>query len=590
MTDNREKKLKKNENDGLVWIENGQVFIKNETKDGMPSVINPCEGIELIVNGKVRKHLTAVHEDDVVELKPLTAELTLQLDVEISADKLKCYLNFSPARLVAYSVVDCNPVNRLDIKTTQVVLEKKETDLQQILGYLSGVNVTYGVHMDILKEICEKNEPGRFLIAEGLSPEDAADDRIEYFFNVNGTEFIWPDENSMERIDYKNIRQYEAVSAGQTIAQLHKGTPGVNGMTVTGEIIPPRPGKKLIIAPSFSIRVDEQTGEIKAAKTGRPCCEEKGNSILFQIFDCICVDEVSIKTGNVRFKGDIEVKSNVFEFMEVVARQNVLVKGNVIFASIYAGNDITIKGTAISSKINASLNDVTAKDPSPLIEELMTEIDKLINNINQFPAQNMNPESFKYVLQNLLNTKNKDLPATIYEALHAFKTGNYDIQDEIVLSLLKSTGSLMGNYSGIPDVEYLNRIKSEMEDILSNSRSTPVRGEVILNTITNCDVSALGNITVQGRGCINSSLYSKGKVFVNGFVRGGQIRAEKGMEINTAGSKTGSKLLLAVPSDGYIQIQTAYADTTIKVGPLSYTFLSDKKRIYARIENNKLVY
>lgn len=582
--------MKYRENDGLVWIQNGQVFVKNEKNDGMPPVINPCEGIELYVNGQVINHLTSVSEDDVIELKPVKTEVKLQMDVDVTEDKLKCYFNFTPAMLVIHSVIDSQPANKLDIKTTQVILEKRSTDPQQILDFLSDANINYGIRMDVLKEICERNEPGCFLIAEGLPPEDATDDRIEYFFNINGSEYILPDNNSMERIDYKNIRKYETVSTGQTIAQLHKGKPGVNGITVTGDTLPPHPGKELIIIPTFSIRYDEQTGVISSTKTGRPFCEEKGNSIQFQVYDCIFVDEVSMRTGNVRFKGDIEVKTNVYESMEVAARQNVLVKGNVIFSSIYAGNSIVIKGTAISSKINAALNDITAMDPTPLIEKLTAEIDKLINNLNQIPVQGMSSEDFNYILLKLLNSKNKALPSQIYETLYAFKTGNYDIQDEMILSLIKKTGSLMGNYSNIPGVEYLSQLNSELKIILSGSKSTPVRGEIVFNTITNCEVSALGNITVLGKGCISSSLYSGGKVIVKGYVRGGQIKAEKGIEVNIAGSERGSKILLMVPGNGYINIQTAYADTTIKVGPFSHTFLSERKRIRARIENNKLVY
>lgn len=579
-----------NETDGQVWIKNKKVFVKNGSRGGIPPVINPCKEIELFINGDLCKHLTAVREDDVIELKPVITELEQQLDVEITEDKLKCYLKFSPAMLVGYTVIDSPPENKLDIKAAQFVLEKRKTDPQQILDFLSGANINYGIYMDTLKEICEKNEPGRFLIAEGLPPKDAEDDRIEYFFNVSGTSFIKPDEDSMENIDYKNIQKYETVSTGQTTAKLHKGDPGENGISVTGDVISPRPRKELTIAPSFSIRYDKKTGIVKANKTGRPFWEEKGNTIIFQIYDCIFVDEVSMKTGKVRFKGDIEIRTNVYESMEVAARQNILVKGNVIFASIYAGNNITIKGSAISSKIDAALNNVTAKDPSPLIEKLTGEIDKLISNINQFPVKNMTSEQFNYVLKKLLNSKNKDLPSTIYEILFAFKKDNYDIQDELVLSLIKKTGSLMGNYSNIPDIEYLHQINAEMKNLLSGQKSTPIKGEVILNNITNCEVSALGNITVLGKGCINSILYSKSKVFANGLVRGGQIKAEKGIEINIAGTERGSKILLEVPSNGYIKIQTAYADTTIKVGPISYTFLTEKKRINARIEDGKLIF
>jgi len=47
---------------------------------------------------------------------------------------------------------------------------------------------------------------------------------------------------------------------------------------------------------------------------------------------------------------------------------------------------------------------------------------------------------------------------------------------------------------------------------------------------------------------------------------------------------------LSVPEDSYIQIRSVFPDTVIKVGGFSYTFLSEKKMVRARIEDGKLVY
>lgn len=588
MTVDKKKRLS-NGTDGLVWIKDDKVYVRNGSKDGLPPVINPCEEIDLYVNGIICRHLTAVSENDVIELIPLVTEQDMQLEIRITEDKLKCYLKFEPAAQIGYTIIDCPPVNRLDIEPIPYIIKKYETNPQDIIDFLNSSNIRYGIRTDVIKEMCEKNEAGRFLVAEGLPPKDPEDDRIEYFFDISGKKVYKPDENSLDRIDYKNIQQYETVSAGQTLAKVHRGDPGEDGISVTGEIIPPRPKKELKIIPSFSIRYDEKTGIIKANKTGRPICEEKDNTVSFHIFDCIVLDEVSMRTGNVRFKGDIEIKTNVYESMEVAARQNVLVKGNVIFASIYAGNNITIKGSAISSKINAALNNVAMKDPSPLLERLIGEIDKLIDNLNQLSFPGMSSDQLNLVMMELLNTKNKDLPTTIYEILHAFKKDNYDIQDEQFLTLIRETGSLMGNYTNIPNIGYLHQVKEDMRNLLSGQKIMPIKGDITLNNITNCEVTALGNITVLGRGCINSVLYSKGKVFAKGLVRGGQIRAEKGIEINTAGTERGSRLLLEVPDNGYIKIQTVYTDTTVKVGHLSYTFLTKKNRVYARIENDKLI-
>ena len=391
----------------------------------------------------------------------------------------------------------------------------------------------------------------------------------------------------MGNIDYKNIFEYNTVTAGQVIARLHKGVPGKNGISVTGEPILPEKPKELVISPSLSVNYNEETGTVTAIKTGRPLVMEKGGIVSFQIYDSIIVDEVSIKTGNIRFKGDIEVKTNVYESMEVAAGQNVLVKGNVDFASIYAGNSITIKGTVVSSILNAAMNDAVIKDPAPLLEKLVDGIGRLINNVKNLPHKGA--KEFNELIRLQLNTDNRDLPNAVYDVLQSLRAGNYDIDDSFILSLMKRTRSLMGNYSEIPDIQYLYQLINDLKTLFSTKKHIPIKGDITLSTILNCNITALGNIKVLGRGIVSSSLYCKGEVYVAGYVRGGQIKAEKGIEVNISGSKRGSKILLAVPEDSFIRIRTAYMDTTIKIGSISHTFFSEEKMIYARLENGKLL-
>lgn len=391
----------------------------------------------------------------------------------------------------------------------------------------------------------------------------------------------------MGNIDYKNIFEYVTVNAGQVIARVHKGSPGKNGIAVTGETIPPEKPGKLVISPSLAINYNEETGIVMVNKTGRPSVIKKGSTILFQIYDSVVVDEVCIKTGNIRFKGDIEVKRNVCESMEVVAGQNVLVNGNVIFASIYAGNNISVKGTVISSTLNAAMNDAVIKDPATLLEKLVNGICSLITNIKKISYGDA--VQFNELIRLLLNSDNKDLPNTVYEVLQLLRTGNYDIDDNFILSLMKRTRSLMGNYSEIPDIRYLYQLINDLKTLFLTKKHTPVRGDITLSSISNCNVTALGNIKILGKGSVNSSLYCKGEAYIAGYVRGGRIIAEKGIDINTAGSKRGSKILLQVPADGFINIRKVYMDTTIRVGNLSYIFLSEARMINARLEGGKLL-
>jgi uncharacterized protein (DUF342 family) len=578
-------KLKTENSDGLVWINNGIVYVKNEDKYGMPPVINPCKEAVLYINGAECNHLCTLNEKDTVEIKPLTTKTDLQIDVELSEDKLKCYLLYTPACQIRHEIADMEPVNRLDIQTRQAEVKVEKTDKNRIIEFLKSKNIIYGIKDDVLEQICENSKPGKFLIAEGIPKQDGIDEYIEFFFKTDDEYTL--EEDEMGNIDYKNIFEYITVTTGQVIARVHKGVSGKNGISVTGETILPEKPKELVISPSLSINYNEKTGVITANKTGRPFVREKGNTISFQIYDSVIVDEVSIKSGNIRFKGDIEVKKNVCESMEIVAGQNVLVRGSVDFASIFAGNNISVKGTVVSSILNAAMNDAVIKDPAPLLEKLADGISRLIANVKTLPYNDT--KQFNELIRLLLNSHNKDLPNIVYEVLQSLKTGNYDIDDSFILSLIKRTRSLMGNYSEITDIQYLYQLIDDLKALFSTKKQTPVKGDITLSSISNCSIKALGNIKILGKGSVNSTLYCKGEVYVAGYVRGGQINAEKGIEVNIAGSKRGSKILLAVPEDSFIRIRAVFMDTTIRVGNISHTFFSEDRMIYARWENGKLL-
>lgn len=593
MLNNKSNKFN-NDLDGIVWITNQRVFVKNEKKDGMPPLINPCDEVKLLVNGLQFNHITSVSENDVIELKTSESEIDAEMHIEVKEDGLKAFLSYAPARIVKNFIEDSPPVNKLDVKVKQQTIETKSINAEQIKDFLKRSDIVYGIDDNIIEEICSKNTASTYLVAKGIAAVEPTDDTIEYYFNKDDTTTQFkPKVNESGNIDFKNISSYQTVRSGQIIAKIKKGIPGKPGKTVTGKPIPCGNSRKITILPSFSTKYDEKTGEIMATRSGRPAVQEKGDSVTFQIYDTITIDEVNMKTGNVHFKGDIEIKTNVCESMEVVAKRDILIKGNVDFASIYAGNNITIKGTAITSKINAAMSDIVAKDPAPLLQKLIKGIKELIANINEVYTSRVESDhydSFSDLVRYLLNGRNRHLPMLIYEVMSSLRKGNYDIENEFILSLLKKTRSLMGNVSQLTDLNSLKRIVVEISDLASEKNPVAIKGNVTLNSAVNCDITALGNINVQGKGCINTKMTCGGKAIITGYIRGGQIYAEKGIEVNTSGTERGSRILLAVPEDSYIQIRSVYADTIVKVGGISHTFLSEKKAVRARIEDGKLVF
>ncbi|NMB33177.1 MAG: hypothetical protein GX992_02895 [Clostridium sp.] len=69
--------------DGYVWIVDGQVFVKNQIGSGMPPLINPHGEVRLIINGMEVNHIVMASENDNIELEALDEERGLEVLVEV---------------------------------------------------------------------------------------------------------------------------------------------------------------------------------------------------------------------------------------------------------------------------------------------------------------------------------------------------------------------------------------------------------------------------------------------------------------------------------------------------------------------------
>ena len=102
-------------------------------------------------------------------------------------------------------------------------------------------------------------------------------------------------------------------------------------MSVLGTPIKPKEARRIIIESNKNIQFDEDTDLIIAKKHGTPTKKENGYVITFDICEKLKLNEVSLKTGNINFKGDVDVMGSVHEDMKVIATNNIVILGDVSF-------------------------------------------------------------------------------------------------------------------------------------------------------------------------------------------------------------------------------------------------------------------
>jgi uncharacterized protein (DUF342 family) len=587
-------KINPDELDGLVWILDGTVHVKKELPGGMPPLINPANGVKLIVNGEECNHLVSLKETDNIKLETKVFERPQELSVEVTDNNTKAFLNYSPPRKVKRVIVDAYPVNKLDVKFEEAVIEATKITKETLLAFIREEGINTGIDDKKLDEICATNVQGKYLVASGKEAVEPVDEEVEFFFDADTEIEINLEQDDSGDIDYRNATNYLAVKPGQMIAKIKPGKEGENGVSVFGDEVVVRKPKIITVLQNTSIFYEEEENIIRATKSGRPTHTMKDGNLIITIYDKLDLNEVNMKTGNVKFKGDVEISGSVNETMEVVAKENVSVKENVSFATVFAGNNVTVKQGGISSKINAGIVITAFRDPSPEISRVKDEIGSLIDNLSMFSNADMQKhgvETFPEVMRYMMNNDNKNLPTIIYEVIRNLKRGNYDIDEELFVEFINKITVFLGSCDEIKDINYITKLKTEMDSLFTVKKETKVTGHVNINYLLNSEVSALGNIIISGRGSFNSKLFSRGRIVINGHVRGGELRAEKSIEANKVGTQNGGvNTFLSVSEKGWIRVKFAYPDTVIKVGNLSKRFLSEQKMINARIENRKLVF
>ncbi|MFC5466844.1 FapA family protein [Lederbergia graminis] len=112
---------------------------------------------------------------------------------------------------------------------------------------------------------------------------------------------------------------------------------------------------------------------------------------------------------------------------------------------------------------------------------------------------------------------------------------------------------------------------------------------ITISDAQNSSLYCSGNILVLGQGCINTKIHAGGSLKVNGIIRGGEVYGRAGVEINQAGSESGTPTFISVPSDQKITINKVMEGTTIRIGNVKFKFLETTYRVNAHLDKNEQI-
>ena len=227
---------------GKIKVVLGKIIVINPVGEGKYPTITPSSKGMLTINGKEIYETTKVNESDEIEFLS-NDKLSKNIKVDISKDKMEAYISFEYKNAVKINIKDSNHVENLVIDVYEEEMDCRGLlSKEEIEQLLKEANVIYGVKEEAIEEITKAQNGGRVLVAEGLKPIDAIDEKIEFVFNKEDVSI-----GEYEKIDYKNINKINGVEATAIIGKVIKGEDSKFGINVFGQEVKPKKNKRKII-------------------------------------------------------------------------------------------------------------------------------------------------------------------------------------------------------------------------------------------------------------------------------------------------------------------------------------------------------
>ncbi|MBU3142363.1 flagellar assembly protein A [Clostridium sp. CF012] len=578
--------FKKEEINGTIEIQKGKITIKNPKQIGKPASISANDNITVTVNGEKISHSTPVYEDSKIVVDFKEDEAKRQMNLRTSADKMEVYISITYKPTTIYKLKDAALRNSLtvELEVKEEIMPPKFSE-SEINNELTNHNITYGIlKMSIIK--CAKaNEVSELLIAAGKKPIHEIDDRLEIKFNEVEAEIDEKYENT-EVIDYKAIGAVKGVEKGQVLAILIPGKNGEDGIDITGKILKVKNSKKISLSAGEGCQVTDKV-TVVATIEGRPSV--KGSS--FFVYQTHEINgDVELKTGNIKFVGDIVISGSVLEGMKVESGNCILIRNNVAEAEITANRDVVIKGNVIHSNVAAGKEDVLILEYLSDLNSMKNDLTKIIYSMRQLKETNLLARNTNdgELIKILLETKFKKLPQTAIRVAQRILQQENPEDGLVILIKNKILNLSPLNIKSYEELSEAVTIIDYKISILEINLTLPVN--VVLDYCQDSIIKSSGNIIFSGKGQYVSQVEASDSVIFQkdkSVARGGVIKAGKEIKCKIVGGIGGVATKLIVGNNGHIWAEIAYPNTRFIIGTREYILDSPSKSVHAFIDESR---
>lgn len=553
-------------------VVNGEIIVLDGLH-GEKITIRAHENINLSINDKtceIYKEYEVTSKDKI----SYTCEKTKsnrEVNFNISEDKMKAYITVKYTPETEYKLKDRDTFLNLAI-STEIVFEREPEyfTIDEIKKALKENGIVYGIKEENIK-LALDGTSSKFLVAEGKNPVKDKPSEVKLFFTP--TQMMFPDPDSNEKVDFRNLFRISNVNAGDKIAEIIPEVPGEDGINIFGQVIKREYIRKLPINASKGCKIEGN--EIISLIDGKAHIANR-NVTVNPVYT---VESVNMSTCNIKFNGDIEVYDSVDDNMFVSAGGSLDVSQNVTTANVVTGGEITILGNAINSKVLSGQIDIRKKEYVDVLNEFKDIILKMIVYINKLNLNNPNFGNSDFV-KTLTERDFSDFQKI------ALKIVSLNVKNKTKRSKLvefikeKVLGYNILNLKSVNDLRTLINILDNEIDFYDKNIIVPL--DIRIGYCQDCEIKSTGNIIIGGKGEYTSKLTAMKDILFtrsDSVARGGILSAGKNISAGIVGSKAYVATTLMVPQYGRISAALAYRNTIFCFGKTRMVLEEDYRNI-----------
>jgi len=457
-------------------------------------------------------------------------------------------------------------------------------DKDEIYKALKKEGITFGVKDQEIDTFSMYPTREPVVIAEGSPPVPGKDGYMEVLFSKAVKSIP---HNEVDAIDFRETSNIISVEAGAQLVEVYPPVYGIEGLAVTGEVLSPPQPRVITLKAGKGVKLDEEGSKAFALVNGKPWVKDAG---LTKVINCDPVyvhnSDVDIKTGNLRFTGDVKITGNVCEAMEVHVSGNVEVQGLVTMARVVSGGKLIVYGNAISSRLRAGIIFPGAKKLGFMFADINAELQNLntaLDQLSKMKVIDFSVVDFGRVVLGLLDSRFKNIRPLI-KNIQTF-LGNKP-SNEIPIEIINAIG-MLSCFTGLQPLnkEMFDEVIREVGEALDilGKNSENYGGSILVKSALSCIIQSSGNVTVTGQGCVNTNITAGGNVSIRGSFKGGEILSEGHVDINELGSNLGAPPVVRVAAGSTVKIRKAYEGSIIQVGKRRVTLTREMDSFRARL-------